>query len=133
MYIKIKNMKEKSVFYVILFSGPMTLKFAWLTIFVLVIVHHINYIHKIPQFLISKIQKAIKNMCSLFIWWQILTWNDYKLNDMTLFITFIYPSWCEHSDILLQKQKYVWLQGAAPHLSGMLHNLQYLYISFSKF
>ena len=64
-------MKEKSVFYVILFSGPMTLKFAWLTIFVLVIVHHINYIHKIPQFLTSKIQKAIKNMFSLFIWWQI--------------------------------------------------------------
>ena len=73
MYIKIRNMKEKSVFYVILFSGPMTLKFAWLTIFVLVIFHHINYIHKIPQFLTSKIQKAIKNMFSLFIWWQILT------------------------------------------------------------
>ena len=74
-------MKEKSVFYVILFLGPMTLKFAWLTIFVLVIVHHINYIHKIPQFLISKIQKAIKNKFSLFIWCK--SWHEMTINEMT--------------------------------------------------
>lgn len=90
--------EKKSFFYVILILGLMTLKLAWFTIFVLVIV--LSFIHRHLQSLNfnSKIQKAVKTSFSLFIWQQILTWNDIRL-----FIVFIYPSWYEHSDILLWK------------------------------